>query len=224
MALSVQMRLCQRTLLNGVSTTGGKDQYWMRTDNVLTAYGLPPFEDILNSNFRKRYGLNQAGQYGVACRDVVAECHKAEVLGSGPFFVNRIPAPNWVENGERRRCKLEFALGYIGEDQLEFLGPGKGTGFYADALQGSEHVLHHVGVFQNNSNELEQKLNGEGFKTVIDGGVNLGNIFGFKFKYIDTRDEIGCYLELLDFYLFDLPISIKQPVKLLAGLRKKIVG
>jgi hypothetical protein len=196
----------------------------MSTRNVLSAYGLPPFEEILDGDFRKRFGLNKAEQYGVACRDVKAQCHKAEVLGSGPFWINKIPAPNWIENGERRHCKLEYALGYLGEEQLEFLGPGEGTGFYSDALQGSEHVLHHVGVFQKNSNELEKKLNSAGLKTVVDGGVSLGNSLGFKFKYIDTRNEIGCYLELLDFYLFDMPISIKQPVKLLAGLRKKIVG
>jgi hypothetical protein len=96
----------------------------MSTHDVLTAYGLPAFEGILDGDFRKRFGLNNAGQYVIACRDIRAECRKAEALGAGPFWINKIPAPNWIEGGERRRCKLEYALGYFGDEQLEFLGPG----------------------------------------------------------------------------------------------------
>ena len=196
----------------------------MTMSDVLRAYSLPGFGEILDSAFRERFGLNQAGQYGVACRDVRARYQEAEKLGAGPFLPSTIPAPNWIENGELRRCRLDIALGYIGDAQLEFLGPGEGTRFYSDALQGRGHVLHHVGVFQNNSRVLEKRLNGAGFNTVVDGGVGLGNSFGFRFKYIDTRNAIGCYLELLDFYLFDRAISIEQTVKVLAGLRKRITG
>jgi len=191
---------------------------------TLTTFSLPRFDDILDEPFRERFGLNRARQYGVACRDVRAEFQAAEKLGAGPFFAASIPAPNWIEHGERRRCRLEFALGYIDEAQLEFLGPGHGTGFYSDALQGRERVLHHVGVFQNNASELEKRLNRAGFDTVVDGGVSLGNSVGFRFKYFDTRRAIGCYLELLDFYFFDRPISLEKPVKLLAGLRKRMAG
>lgn len=196
----------------------------MTSSEVLRAYGLPDFGDILDSAFRERFGLNQAGQYGIACRDTRAELREAEKLGAGPFLPSRIPAPNWIENGAQRRCSLDIALGYVGDAQLEFLGPGEGTCFYSDALQGREHVLHHVGVFQNNSSELAKKLNVAGFNTVVEGGVSLGSRFGFRFKYIDTRNAIGCYLELLDFNLFDRSISIEQPVKMLAGLRKRITG
>ncbi len=194
----------------------------MGTHKVLTAYELPAFEDILSDAFRQQFGLNQAGQYGIACLDVKTECNKAEIMGAGPFITANIPAPNWIENGARRHSKLEFALGYADEHQIEFLGPGKGTSFYSDALKGEEHVLHHVGVFQNDSNGMEKKLNAAGFTTVIDGGVHLGNSFGFKFKYFDTRDEIGCYLELLDFYLLGMPISTEAAVKFLGRINWRL--
>lgn len=196
----------------------------MTSSEVLAAYGLPALGDIPDAAFRGRFGLNRAGQYGIACRNAGAEWRAAESLGAGPFFPITMAAPNWTERGERRRCKLEIALGYVAEAQLEFLGPGEGTAFYADALQGRSHVLHHVGVFQNNTSELEQRLNRAGFDTVVEGGVGLGSRFGFRFKYIDTRDAIGCYLELLDFHLFYRAISIERPVRLLARLRQGLTG
>ena len=194
----------------------------MTNSEVMHTYSLPALDEILQSDFRNRFGLNRAGQYGVACREPARELARAEALGAGPFFPAKIAAPNWIENGKRQPCRLDIALGYVGDAQLEFLGPGKGTSFYQEALQGRESVLHHVGVFQNNSKELERRLNAVGFATVVDGGVSRGRSLGFRFKYFDTRVAIGCYLEILDFYLFGRPLSIEQPVKRLAGLRKRI--
>ena len=193
----------------------------MNSEKALVAYNLPHFEEILTDDFRYQYGLMPAGQYGVACIDVQAECRKAETLGAGPFLTAKIPAPNWVENGIRKKCSLDFALGYAGNQQLEFLGPGKGSDFYADALQGRDYVLHHVGVFQNNIEALEKKLNASGFKTVVDGGIHFGQWLGFRFKYFDTREALGCYLELLDFYFLGKPITIEQPVKHLGRVQSR---
>ncbi len=189
-------------------------------DEVLSTYNLPSFDSILSDDFRDRFGLLQAHQYGVACQNVQTECAAVQAFGSGPFLPANINAPNWVQDGERRKgCKIDFALGYAGEHQVEFLGPGQGTTFYSDALQGQEHVLHHVGIYQNGSREIEQQFHREGIRTAVTGGVCIGNLLGFEFKYFDTRNEIGCYLELLDFRMLNgIQISVDTPVKQLARL------
>jgi len=189
-------------------------------DDVLSTYNLPSFDSILSDDFRDRFGLLQAHQYGIACQNVQAECAAAQAFGAGPFLPANIKAPNWVQDGELRRgCKLDFALGYAGEHQIEFLGPGQGTTFYSEALQGQEHVLHHIGLYQNGSQEIEQQLNREGFRTAVKGGICIGNLLGFEFKYFDTRDEIGCYLEVLDFRVLNgIQVSVETPVKQLARL------
>jgi hypothetical protein len=190
------------------------------------AYELPNFDSILSEDFRARYGLAQARQYGIACQNVKAECATSEALGAGPFLPANIPAPNWVENGQPiNPCKLEFALGYAEDHQVEFLGPCNGTSFYSDALQGRENTLHHIGIYQNGSDEIEERLNKDGIKTAVTGGVVIGKLLGFEFKYFDTRDELGCYLELLDFRMLNgIQISVETPVKELARLHSFLFG
>ncbi len=192
-------------------------------DDLHSTYNLPPFDSILSDEFRDRFGLLQAHQYGIACQNVKAECAASEALGAGPFLPAKLPAPNWVQDGMKLRPKLEIALGYAGEDQIEFLGPGRGTNFYSDAIQGKEYALHHIGIYQNGSDEIERRLNSEGIRTSVTGGVRIGNLLGFEFKYFDARDEIGCYLELLDFRMLNgTPISVETPVKKLARLHSLI--
>lgn len=191
----------------------------------LDTYQLPPFREVLRDDFRDRFGLLPAQQYGIACRDVQDECDKAESLGAGPFINSRTAAPNWTENGQRVAVKLDFALGYAGDSQLEFLGPGEGTTFYSEALTVADTILHHIGVYQNESEKLEQRLNKSGYKTVISGGVSLGSLFGVKFKYFDTRNDLGCYLEILDFYVLGkISIPVRTPVEMLAKLRASVMG
>jgi len=185
-------------------------------DGALEAFRLPPFESILPAAFRERFGLRPAQQYGIACRDVTGECRRAEGLGAGPFVGARVPAPGWIEDGQKRSCKIEFALGAAGEEQIEFLGPGEGTRFYADALQGAEHLLHHVGVYQTRSPEIEERLNQAGYPTAVKGGLRLGPLLAVEFRYFDTRDELGCYLEILDFEAAGMQLPVRAPTEAFA--------
>ena len=193
-----------------------------KQENIREIYHLPPFDELLSADFRERFGLLPARQYGIACRDVQAECTRAESMGAGPFLSFRTSAPHWTENGQRVAAKLDISLGYAEDSQLEFLGPGKGTSFYSDAVKESSTALHHIGVYQNGIEKIEQRLNDAGYKTVVSGGIGLGRLFGIKFKYFDTRCDLGCYLEILDFYVLGkIPIPIRAPVETLARLRSR---
>jgi hypothetical protein len=162
-------------------------------------------------------------QYGIACVDVQTECARAESLGAGPFLAANLSASNRTEFGRRlgKGARLDFALGYTGECELEFLGPGEGSGFYSDALDGRSSVLHHVGIYQSGIEKIEQRLNAGGYKTVVSGGTSLGWLFGAKYLYFDTRSDLGCYLEILDFYVLgSIPIPIRTLVETFAKLSR----
>ena len=104
-------------------------------DAVLQELSLPHIEERVPRDTFYQLGLKFPQQYGIACRDVSTCVKRAEALGAGPFIHGTVAAPNWVENGELiRDCKLEVALGYAGDAQIEFLGAGRGTEHYARAL------------------------------------------------------------------------------------------
>lgn len=187
---------------------------------VLDALALPPLERIVDERFRDALGLAPPTQYGLACRDVAAACADAEERGGGPFVSAKVAAPAWTEHGERRRCRLDFALGYCDGAQVEYLGPGRGTDFYAEVLDGDAPVLHHVGIYQRGIDAIEERLHAAGYPTVVAGGVRLGWLGAFEFKYFDTRDALGIYLEILDFRAFGgRPIDMRPLIERGAAAR-----
>ena len=183
-------------------------------DAVLKDLSLPHIEDRFHRDFFYRLGLKFPVQYGIVCRDVADSVRRAEALGAGPFIHATVPAPNWVEHGERvRRCKLEVALGYAGDAQLEFLGPGQGTEHYARALVDTDIAFHHAGIFQRGIDPLGQTLTRAGYPEVVRGGLAIGKALRIDFRYFDSRADHGVYLELLDFSCLGMEFGLGPLVR-----------
>lgn len=184
---------------------------------VLDRFEVPNLASQLPSRFRETYGLVVPQQYGIACRDVQRCCAIAESLGAGPFLMARIPAAGWHERGQPRRCTLELGLGYAGDTQVEFLGPGRGTDFYSSVLDGAETRLHHAGIYQPGVARIGAQLIADRYPEAARGGVSLGRGLSFDYRYYDTRAELGIYLEILDFTWLGRPLSIEPAVRTAAA-------
>jgi len=189
-------------------------------DAVLNEFSLPHVEEQVPRDVFYKLGLKFPQQYAIACRDVSACVRRAEALGAGPFLHVTIPAPNWVERGELiKDCKLEVALGYAGDRQVEFLGPGHGTEHYSRALQDTGIAFHHVGIYQRGMDELAANITNAGYPEVVRGGVALGKALSFDFRYFDSRADLGIYLEVQDFRLLDRELSIEPALRAYAKLK-----
>jgi hypothetical protein len=189
-------------------------------DDVLKEFSLPHVEERIPRDFFYQLGLKFPQQYAIAARDVTSCVRRAEAVGAGPFLHVTIPAPNWVERGELiKDCKLEVALGYAGDRQVEFLGPGQGTEHYTRALQDTDIAFHHVGIYQNGMAEIAPRLENAGYPEVVRGGVTFGKALSFDFRYFDSRPDLGIYLEIQDFTYFNRELSIKPFLRTYAKLR-----
>jgi hypothetical protein len=187
-------------------------------DDVLKEFSLPHIEERIPRDVFYQLGLKFPQQYAIACRDVAQCVRRAEALGAGPFLHATLPAPNWVERGERiKGCRLEVALGYAGDRQLEFLGPGKGTQHYARELVDSDIVFHHVGIYQRGMTQLALTIQNAGYPEVVRGGVSFGKALSFDFRYFDSRPDYGIYLEVLDFTILGRELNIEPLLR--AGTR-----
>jgi hypothetical protein len=183
-------------------------------DGVLSELGVPHIEERLSRDFFYRLGLAFPQQVGIACRDVAACVRRAEAKGAGPFLHAHVPAPGWVEHGERRRgCRLEVALGYAGDSQIELLGPGKGTEHYAQALRETDIALHHVGIYQRGMERLAASIEAAGYPEAVRGGVFLGKALQIDFRYFDARSDHGLYLEVLDFRAFGRTLDVEPLIR-----------
>ncbi|MBW1832555.1 MAG: VOC family protein [Deltaproteobacteria bacterium] len=184
---------------------------------------LPHIEERLSRDFFYQLGLRFPQQYGIACRDVAACVRRAEALGAGPFLHATVSAPNWIENGELiANCKLEFALGYAGDTQIEFLGPGQGTEHYARAIRDTDIAFHHVGIYQRGMEQLAASITGAGYPQVVQGGIALGNALSIDFRYFDSRADNGIYLEILDFSCLGMQLNMEPLIRAYSKLKKTL--
>ena len=190
---------------------------------VLKEFSLPHVEERVPRDVFYKLGLKFPQQYAIACRDVADCVRRAEAHGAGPFLHVTIPAPNWIERGELiKDCKLEVALGYAGDRQVEFLGPGHGTQHYARELVDKDVVFHHVGVYQYGMDELAKNITGAWYPEVVRGGVSYVKGLSFDFRYFDSRADLGIYLEVQDFRLLNREISIEPVLRGYSKLKKTL--
>ena len=188
-------------------------------DAVLREFDLPHVEEVVPRDVFYQLGLKFPQQYAIAACEV-AECVKrAEARGAGPFLHATIPAPNWVERGELiKDCKLEVALGYAGDRQVEFLGPGECTHHYSRALVDTDVAFHHVGIYQRGMEEIARRLEAAGYPEVVRGGIKIGKALSFDFRYFDSREALGgIYLEIQDFRYFNKELNLAPLIR--AGAR-----
>ncbi|RLB51672.1 MAG: hypothetical protein DRH23_01600 [Deltaproteobacteria bacterium] len=192
-------------------------------DAVLDELSLPHIEERLSRDFFYQLGLRFPQQYGIACRDVASCVQRAEALGAGPFLHTTVSAPNWIENGELvPDCKLEFALGYAGDIQIELLGPGQGTEHYARAIRDTDIAFHHVGIYQRGMEQLAASITGAGYPQVVQGGIALGNALSIDFRYFDSRADNGIYLEILDFSCLGMQLNMEPLIRAYSKLKKTL--
>ncbi len=172
-----------------------------RKQDVLAALGgVPDLGSLIAPAFLKRFQLAEPWQYGVVCRDVPGGIGRLEALGAGPFFHARIRTPGWTERGERKPVVADMALGYVDHQQIELLGPGEHTDFYAEKIPADgSFALHHVGIAQLGMDRVKPALADAGFAPVVELGMRIGPLYSVDVAYFDTRGELGFYVEILEF-------------------------
>ena len=163
--------------------------------------GGKTLKQLVPAKFLSCFNLSLPAQYGMVCADVSAEIDSLESLGCTPFVHATMDAPGWTERGEKKKVKVEMAMGYTDDGQVELLGPGVNTDFYRDAIpQDGALTLHHVCCNQNNLAELKKDLPRAGYPLYLEGGINIG-LLSTHFAYFDTRDELGVWLEIAQYRL-----------------------
>ena len=162
--------------------------------------GLPDLEVLVPPAFRERFQLAEPMQYGMVCRDSPEKIDQLEALGAGPFVHGHTRLPGWRERGVPRKVSTEVALGYCGGQQIELLGPGTNTDHYAEKIPADGgFALHHVGIAQLGLAASRRAFEAAGVEPVVELGLRIGPLYSVEVVYFDTRDELGCYVELLEF-------------------------
>ncbi|MDO8124328.1 MAG: VOC family protein [Candidatus Hermodarchaeota archaeon] len=146
----------------------------------------------MNLNFE---GINQLG-YVVKNAAETAEKYQS-LFGANPAVVFESEVTNAREGLDGKAIpsyRVRFALVTLGELQLEFIQVLEGAPrLYTDFLDRCGEGLHHVGI---NVPDLHAAVDA----TLVTGFTVLwsGQIFSVPFAYLDTQDQLGTILELIE--------------------------
>jgi len=181
--------------------------------------GCDDIAELVDPKFLQEFGLDIPGQYGMVCQDVKAQIANLEALGAGPFVSAMMKMPNWKEYGEPKDAYADMALGYSNGQQVELLGEGKNIDLYKPVIPADGSIgLHHACVFQENIVELERRLNNAGYVTAGSGYIGVTGLYSTTVRYLDTRDTLGIYLELVEYRM--LGRHAPPGEKVISGLAK----
>lgn len=173
----------------------------MSRPDIIEKLGGQDLASLIPLDFMNAHGLTRPAQYGMVCADVAGEIEKLEALGATPFIHATMNAPGWTEQGEEKKVKVEMAMGYARDEQIELLGPGSNTDFYRNAIPADGALtLHHVCCMQNDLQRLRRLLPRAGYPLYLEGGINIG-VLSTRFAYFDTREALGIWLEVAQYRL-----------------------
>jgi hypothetical protein len=194
-------------------------------DDVLAAMGgVPDLTRLLPASFRARFHLAEPMQYGMVCRDLPDKIARLEALGAGPFVHGKVGLPGWWEHGVARKVRNEVALGYCANQQIELLGPGTNTDLYAEKIPADGgFALHHVGIAQLGLAASRRAFAEAGIEAVVELGLRIGPLYSIEGAYYDTRDELGFYVELLEFRSFGRHVPLGEGlISAIGGLQRRL--
>ncbi len=193
---------------------------------VLDAIGCADLTQLVDQKFLHRFNLQQPVQYGLVAADVPASIQRLRELGASAFVYANPRIPSWTERGKQRSdVSIEVALGYSNHQQLELLGAGRNTDIYAERIPTDCSIaLHHVCIYHDQIVALEPQLNAAGFETVLSGDLGLRNIFTIRFRYFDTREALGFYLEVCEFLAFNRQVTFGERSILFGARLQQLVG
>jgi hypothetical protein len=171
-------------------------------EQVMQQLGCDDLNELVDRKFLQEFGLVMPEQYGMVCQNVKEQIANLEALGAGPFVRAFMKMPNWKEYGQPIDAYAELALGYSNSQQIELLGEGKNINIYKEKIPADGSIaLHHACVFQKGVVELERRLNDAGFATAGSGYIGISGLYTTCVRYIDTRETLGIYLEMVEYRL-----------------------
>ena len=194
-------------------------------EDVLAAMGgVPDLVGLIPAAFRERFQLAEPMQYGMVCRDFPDKIARLEALGAGPFVHANVGIPGWRERGVARKVRVEVALGYCAGQQIELLGPGTNTNHYAEKIPADGgFALHHVGIAQPGLEASRRAFAAAGIEAAVELGMKIGPLYSLEGAYYDTRDELGFYVELLEFRSFGRHVPPTEGmISWLGGLQRRL--
>ena len=144
------------------------------------------------------FKISKFDQIGILVRDIekAASLYRILLEFNGKF--NIVEQTSIVQyNGKEVEFKMKKIMENFSGKQFEIIELLESTGehLYSKFLREGKIGLHHLGVYIKNAEVLINHFKNE-YKINV---IQTGKVGRVKFYYLDTKDILGYYLELIAF-------------------------
>jgi methylmalonyl-CoA/ethylmalonyl-CoA epimerase len=129
-----------------------------------------------------------------------------KLFGIGPWHFYTYGKPlvkRMTYHGQPSEYKVRIALSYLGPMRIELIELGEGTHsdardtVYADHVREHGYGVHHLGILVEDMEAALAEAAAAGVAMLQDGS-GFGRDGDGHYAYLDTEDEIGVMLELIE--------------------------
>jgi len=142
--------------------------------------------------------LDKFDQIGIVVRDIEKTKKMLEALLEFNKNLNIVEQSSTVIFNEKEiNFKMKKIMHNFGGKQFEIVELLESTGdhLYSEFLKEGREGLHHLGVYTKDADKLIKHFKNEYNVDLIQTG-KVGKV---NFYYLDTKDSLGFYLELIAF-------------------------
>lgn len=165
---------------------------------------------MIPDTLREQLRLPKLGQIGHVVTDInetISYCKDA--FGIGPWLLlDERPDP-CNEKGKEIHPLLRIALAYAGPVQIELIQVMEGESLHLNHIKESKEGAHHLGFMVQDINKRLDACNKMGIGVLQRGTIRES---GFKvdYAYLDTVDQAGIILELIQWRLGPIPLPTNR--------------
>jgi len=182
--------------------------------NFVTGRALQKGEvnKMISDAVKKQLGLPEVGQVGYVVTDVPSTItYYKDAFGISPWMLlDERPHP-CIERGKEVHPLLRIALAYEDSVQLELIQVMEGETFHLNQVKEGKEEAHHLGFMIQNINKRLDDCHKMGIEilqrgTIKDSGLTI------DYAYLDTVDQVGIIIELLQWRLGPVPLPVNKLV------------
>jgi methylmalonyl-CoA/ethylmalonyl-CoA epimerase len=121
------------------------------------------------------------------------------LFGIGPWHFYTYEAPllnRMTYMGEPINYSIRIALSYVGALRIELVQHRSGPTVHRDFVLKKGYGVHHFGLLVDDMQEAIKEAEAAGYH-IIQDGAGFGLDGDGHFAYLDTEDELGITLELI---------------------------
>lgn len=144
---------------------------------------------------------NGVAQVGIIVEDLDKAVETYwKLFGIGPWHIYTYGKPlvkRMTYHGEPSEYKMRVALSYLGPTRIELIEMMEGGTVYADFVEEHSYGVHHFGVLVDDMEEAIAEAEAAGL-TMTQDGAGFGLDGDGHYAYLDTEEEIGVTIELIE--------------------------